>query len=584
MSFSPEELTFFDGLWDDDVDACCGEEEVSPSTTLDDDDDEATTSTSISTTIWSPSALQLEEKLLSLENGVLDTASQELVVGQVQNADPSDLGAILAKDMSRLSIQERELVWQDIHGTSNNNKEQPREDPEMVERALQQLDDCLGKLISNNKDAYNLAQYLAPNYVRNRSFRLMFLRGEEFHVENTAKRLLRHFDEKRKLFGPHVLGRNIRLSDLNDLDRATLNSGGIQLLPSRDCAGRALLCILPIKLDPKAAISRVRSNRLKMSMEENDCRICIVPCLEYLRHVSFPSSPSFDAVCLSMYASQQRCMWYIAMTGLRDETTQKNGVIVIRINVAPHRVSLDQVPYIIQQHHISEAVPRKLVAMHYCYDVRMLTPLLTFTRFLFGSRLRGRFVTHFGSHAEYSYGLQSYGIPAIVIPIDAAGNIRLQDHLDWIERRQVHEDAELQRSKEAKTGIRPRRFDVLFGRGRTVSEHTGNLRAFQIVEMNLKPYEAAGKLEKTLIAERIVHLIHESYGRFLKRDKSNGGSASGWVEATPAEARGKISHCFRRLREVSTLRSELSVIAGKTAAASAAKADRKSSSPTQSDS
>jgi hypothetical protein len=277
-------------------------------------------------------------------------------------------------------------------------------------------------------------------------------------------------------------------------------------------------------------------------------------------------------------------MWYIAMMGLKDETTQKNGVIVIRINVAPHRVSLDQVPYIIQQHNISEAVPRKLVAMHYCYDVRMLTPLLTFTRFLFGSRLRGRFITHFGSHAEYCYGLQSYGIPAPVVPIDAAGNTRLQDHLDWIQRRQVQEDAELQRSKEAKTGIQPRRFDVLFGRGRTVSEHTGNLRAFQIVEMNLKPYEAAGKLEKTLIAERIVHLIHESYGRFLKRDKcNNGGSGSGWVEATPAEARGKIAHCFRRLREVKTLRSEVTVIAGK-AVATAARAERKSCSPTQSDS
>ena len=66
--------------------------------------------------------------------------------------------------------------------------------------------------------------------------------------------------------------------------------------------------------------------------------------------------------------------------------------------------------------------------------------------------------------------------------------------------------------------------------------------------MNRKRYERAGKFEKTQIAEKIVHLINESYGRFLKKE------AGGWIEATNAEARNKISHCFRRLREIDSIR------------------------------
>ena len=92
----------------------------------------------------------------------------------------------------------------------------------------------------------------------------------------------------------------------------------------------------------------------------------------------------------------------------------------------------------------------------------------------------------------------------------------------------------------------PRRFDVLMGRGRAISAHTGNLRAVHIVEMNRERYEKATKFEKTQIAERCVHLVHQSYGRFLKKEEGE------WVEASQEEAREKFAHCFRRLRGLKT--------------------------------
>lgn len=152
-----------------------------------------------------------------------------------------------------------------------------------------------------------------------------------------------------------------------------------------------------------------------------------------------------------------------------------------------------------------------------------------------------------GSYSEYTYKLQTYGIPSQHFPMDENGNVLLANHWDWLERQRIQES-----SGNPATAIIPRRFDVLLGKGTTIAEHTGNLRAFHIVEMNRDRYEKASKFEKTHVSERIVHLIHESYGRFLKKEDG------GWVECTKTEAREKISHCFRRLRELDAKRAKKS--------------------------
>lgn len=61
--------------------------------------------------------------------------------------------------------------------------------------------------------------------------------------------------------------------------------------------------------------------------------------------------------------------------------------------------------------------------------------------------------------------------------------------------------------------------------------------------MHQPEYEQAGKFGKTEIAERIVNMIQESLGRFLKWDRKEG-----WVEVDHDAAREKISHYFRHLR------------------------------------
>mmetsp|Transcript_20681 Transcript_20681/g.50801 ORF Transcript_20681/g.50801 Transcript_20681/m.50801 type:complete len:118 (+) Transcript_20681:3-356(+) len=77
-----------------------------------------------------------------------------------------------------------------------------------------------------------------PGHVCSRQFRLQFLRCESFKGKNAAKRLVFHFKKKEMLFGDgDVLGREVRLSDLSPLDLAMLQSGAMQVLPTRDVSG-----------------------------------------------------------------------------------------------------------------------------------------------------------------------------------------------------------------------------------------------------------------------------------------------------------------------------------------------------------
>jgi hypothetical protein len=140
--------------------------------------------------------------------------------------------------------------------------------------------------------------------------------------------------------------------------------------------------------------------------------------------------------------------------------------------------------------------------------------------------------------------------------MDQNGNISVDHHLQWLARERQVQEASSSSSSNSRWNRRgrhpvssamvPRRFDVLFGRGPTTSEHTGNRRALLIVEMHRPLYERAGKFQKTQIAARIVHLIHQSHGRFLKKEENN----ECYYEVDDEMAREKVSHFFRRLREI----------------------------------
>jgi hypothetical protein len=184
-----------------------------------------------------------------------------------------------------------------------------------------------------------------------------------------------------------------------------------------------------------------------------------------------------------------------------------------------------------------------------------------------------------GSHVECLYELMTFGIPRTALPVTLEGELLTKDHVIWLERRRELEaerslelEAELlaqaladepmvissssthkksqsrdvhSPSTEVCDGSALRPDDVLFGRGKAVVDHQGNTQFRQIVDMYMCKYESAGRLEKTCIAEAIVHMIKEASGRFLKRD--NGGD---WEEVDDSTARKKVAHAFRNRRKL----------------------------------
>jgi hypothetical protein len=154
-----------------------------------------------------------------------------------------------------------------------------------------------------------------------------------------------------------------------------------------------------------------------------------------------------------------------------------------------------------------------------------------------------------GTHLESQYALMTFGIPKVVIPIDADGIVSTQNNNDWLAMRVNQEEIEDETFKRI---IVPGPFDVLMGRGKKIEENPGNLRLRHLIEVNGPRYDEASKFEKTVVAEAIMAMIRDIGGRFLKQGEA------GWMEVADDTARDKISHSFRnqRSRETSRLRRQ----------------------------
>ena len=102
--------------------------------------------------------------------------------------------------------------------------------------------------------------------------------------------------------------------------------------------------------------------------------------------------------------------------------------------------------------------------------------------------------------------------------------------------------------------------DVLCGRGGLTNSQIGNKHYRQIVADHQNEYLNARKRDKITIAKRIVAIVQENGGRFLKR--SNDGES--WVPVSDKKAQEKTSQALRegldvrnnKIRESKQIRRE----------------------------
>ena len=172
---------------------------------------------------------------------------EEFLASQVRIHEDND--AAIAAELNKLSMAEREDILYDLHGVSDNIDETE----ELLSKSLAEMERLLDSgespsLFSSSgairKSAgYELAESRDPSYVKDRNFRLMFLRGEDFQARPAALKMQKFMDQKLELFGEDRLCRPITLDDLDEDDLACLRNGHMQWLRSRDRAGRAVIVV-----------------------------------------------------------------------------------------------------------------------------------------------------------------------------------------------------------------------------------------------------------------------------------------------------------------------------------------------------
>ncbi len=151
---------------------------------------------------------------------------------------PQEVISLIASDMSRLSLQEREKAENDVHGIGDTIVETP----EILTQCVKEMHHFLEA--TKRGTAYELAEAMDRSYTSNFHFRAMFVRAERYRACEAAERMIQFFDCKKGLFGPALLVKDILLEHLNKDDKEALESGGLQLCPAKDSAGRPILAIM----------------------------------------------------------------------------------------------------------------------------------------------------------------------------------------------------------------------------------------------------------------------------------------------------------------------------------------------------
>ena len=293
--------------------------------------------------------------------GMLQNQAPQLMSSSISDIggngpEDQDADAMLAKELNKLSMKEREGIYLDIHGVNDVVEETP----DMVNTKMEEFQMELYKNhnmystltsreVQQERQAYEQALSQDPHFVHHPKLLLMFLRADKFNITDAVNRMYSFFTVKRKLFGIHNLCKHITLTEefYTPDDIACLKTGYFQILPGRDRSGRAILF---------AALS--------------------------LRN-------------FKTYLNVVRSVWYLIMSALEDEETQKKGFVMIgyshnKQGGIDRRVTWETAS-------LTWTLPMKLMAIHGCCDNPNQKLILQLATLLIGEHNRYRYRIHCGT-------------------------------------------------------------------------------------------------------------------------------------------------------------------------------------------
>jgi hypothetical protein len=232
------------------------------------------------------------------------------------------------------------------------------------------------------------------------------------------------------------------------------------------------------------------------------------------------------------------------MSAAHDEETQIKGMTAVIYNVCDNW--MDTFDHVLFQGvaKVREAIPIRDAAIHYCYSDPKFGAAVAFISRVFEADSRTRSRLHKGTHLEVQYDLLSYGIPNSALPLSADGVSRKKENMNFIRMRRAQEERIRSGDTTFQVIVVPSRKDVLFGRGKPVQTHPGNLRLSYLVEEQIGLYLKGNRQEKGAITNNVYQTMKMDSTRFLRQDND-----SVFFEVDEKTAIDKISHFFRNRKQ-----------------------------------
>eukprot|EP00980_Cylindrotheca_fusiformis_P019437 scaffold6708_cov134-Cylindrotheca_fusiformis.AAC.7 len=398
------------------------------------------------------------------------------------------LDATIAQAMAELSFEERQRIQEDLHGVS----EAIVEDRAQIDACLRDLDLHLNSMKEGS--VYATAEMMGPSYVRNRDFRLSFLRSNRYNSRSAARQMLNFFSIKLRLFGKDKLAKDITFSDLDDGDKQYLKSGCLQILPMTDSAGRQILF---------------------------EC----------------PGVMSYSCV-----ENELRAKFYIGMCLLKSQETQKKGCVVVSYMVGRFKDKMNEAGSV-EKAILAVSFPLYVAGGHICTDHVAQCVVGRAAIGILPVSKRARFKLHLGSGQECQDSLSTFGIPRQALPLDHRNyEPQFDTFLVWYNQQLGREDQPALQDAADRL-LRPEKNDVLFVLGRRVA-NAGNDHLRTLAQKRFEDYDLLSSKKKLVIADEMMNEIKRCGGRFLKQD-TPGGS---WKEVDEGEVCSKIMQMFRNVR------------------------------------
>ncbi|KAL3935899.1 MAG: hypothetical protein SGBAC_008678, partial [Bacillariaceae sp.] len=403
-------------------------------------------------------------------------------------SDPQSADSLIASQMAKLSVADRERVYMDVHGISDD----AQETPELIQESLMRVQTEIDVL--PDKRAYNIAEQLDPKYVRDRDFRLSFIRCEKFDCQKAALRIVRHFQMKLDLFGTDKLAMDITQDDLDMDDMDVLYGCSSRFLNAYDSGGRIINFL-----------------------------------------VGVPKVYKTDAVL-------RRSFYNIMMTFRDNPEVQRRGAVTICWGAGDVKgTSGDNADINWKLPKLNQGSPMRISALYLCYTDEVWKNRVALIRTALNKQIQVRARVYYGTVSELMQNLRRHGVDPTYIPVNECGE--MSDRVETcrrLEQQRRHERLKYPRRKSI--GI-PSTQDVLLGKGSPFQNHSGNKALRQLVKYRYKEYEGAKKGTKKAIAQEIVNvIIMVNGGLFLKQDGNK------WAPANDEVAILKVSAAFRTLR------------------------------------